>query len=384
MWIIGKPADTLSYQFSKGLDAPETIVLTDVPESVKKLTEDTGAHLIEKNNLGPDDYSKISSELTEGKGFDDIVLLNPQSAKMVGEISKLIARRGTLNMVGQTSLDDLVDADVGRLHYDYIAFLGNQGPDIAASYGEARNRCELKAGGVAVFIGAGGPMGQMHVQRALEMSDGPKVLIATEINEDRLDTLRQKFLPLAEKNKCELHVVNPNNLTGGLDGLVKEVSGGLGADDVVVSVPSARLMAESAALMNLDGMMVLFAGVPNGTLAPLNLSNVYMHNAQFTGTSGLTIDDQGMVLTKTDQGKLSPGRMVAAIGGMNTAIDALEGVINNTYPGKIVIFPQIQNLPLIGLDELQEKLPEVAEKLGPGNVWTIEAEAKLIEKYWQP
>ncbi len=384
MWIIGKPADTLSYQFSKGLDAPETIVLTDVPESVKKLTEDTGAHLIEKNNLGPDDYSKISSELTEGKGFDDIVLLNPQSAKMVGEISKLIARRGTLNMVGQTPLDDLVDADVGRLHYDYIAFLGNQGPDIAASYGEARNRCELKAGGVAVFIGAGGPMGQMHVQRALEMSDGPKVLIATEINEDRLDTLRQKFLPLAEKNNCELHVVNPNNLTGGLDGLVKEVSGGLGADDVVVSVPSARLMAESAALMNLDGMMVLFAGVPNGTLAPLNLSNVYMYNAQFTGTSGLTIDDQGMVLTKTDQGKLSPGRMVAAIGGMNTAIDALEGVINNTYPGKIVIFPQIQNLPLIGLDELQEKLPEVAEKLGPGNVWTIEAEAKLIEKYWQP
>jgi threonine dehydrogenase-like Zn-dependent dehydrogenase len=281
-------------------------------------------------------------------------------------------------------LDDLVDADVGRLHYDYIAFLGNQGPDIAASYGEARNRCELKAGGVAVFIGAGGPMGQMHVQRALEMSDGPKVLIATEINEDRLDTLRQKFLPLAEKNNCELHVVNPNNLTGGLDGLVKEVSGGLGADDVVVSVPFARLMAESAALMNLDGMMVLFAGVPNGTLAPLNLSNVYMYNAQFTGTSGLTIDDQGMVLTKTDQGKLSPGRMVAAIGGMNTAIDALEGVINNTYPGKIVIFPQIQNLPLIGLDELQEKLPEVAEKLGPGNVWTIEAEDKLIEKYWQP
>jgi hypothetical protein len=143
-------------------------------------------------------------------------------------------------------------------------------------------------------------------------------------------------------------------------------------------------MAESATLMNPDGMMVFFAGVPNGTLAPLNLSNVYMHNTQYTGTSGLTIDDQGLVLTKTDQGKLSPGRMVAAIGGMNTAIDALEGVINNEYPGKIVIFPQIQNLPLMGLDELADKLPEVAEKLGSGNVWTIEAEVELIEKYWQP
>jgi len=384
MWIISNPVDTQIYRFSTGLDAPETIVLTDVPESVKKLAQDSGAHLIEKNNLHPDDFSKISSELTDGKGFDDIVLLNPQSAKMVGEISKLIARRGTLNMVGQTPLDGLVEADVGRLHYDYIAFLGNKGPDIAASYGEDRNRCELKPGGVAVFIGAGGPMGQMHVQRALEMSDGPSVLIATEINEDRLDTLRQKFLPLAVKNNCDLHVVNPNNLDGGLEGLVKKISDGRGADDVVVSVPSARLMAEAAALMNPDGMMVFFAGVPNGTLAPLNLSNVYMHNAQYTGTSGLTIDDQEMVLTKTDQGKLSPGRMVAAIGGMNTAIDALEGVINNEYPGKIVIFPQIQNLPLMGLDELKEKLPEVAEKLGPGNVWTIESEEVLIEKYWQP
>jgi hypothetical protein len=38
----------------------------------------------------------------------------------------------------------------------------------------------------------------------------------------------------------------------------------------------------------------------------------------------------------------------------------------------------------MGLDELADKLPEVAEKLGSGNVWTIEAEVELIEKYWQP
>ena len=44
----------------------------------------------------------------------------------------------------------------------------------------------LRAGGVAVFIGAGGPMGQMHVQRALELPDGPQVVIATEISDDRL------------------------------------------------------------------------------------------------------------------------------------------------------------------------------------------------------
>ena len=64
-------------------------------------------------------------------------------------------------MIGKQPLDGLVDSDVGRLHYDYIAFVGNSGDDAADSYGEARNRCELRGGGTAVFVGAGGPMGQM-------------------------------------------------------------------------------------------------------------------------------------------------------------------------------------------------------------------------------
>ncbi len=323
----------------------------------------------------------MSAEFTGEAGFDDIVLLNPISAVDVSEISKLIARRGTMNIVGREPLDNLVEADVGRLHYDYIALIGNPGPDIAASYGEAKNRCELKPGGVAIFIGAGGPMGQMHVQRALEMEERPQIIIATEINEERLNTLRNKFLPLAKKNNCELHVVNPNNLEGGLAGLVQKISDDRGADDVVVTVPSVKLIAESAALMNQDGMLVLFAGVPRGTMAPINLTNVYLHNTQYTGTSGLTINDQAMVLSKTNQKTLSPGRMVAAIGGMNSVIDALNGVINNKFPGKIVIFPQIEYLPLMGLDEIANYIPEIADKMETGNVWTIAAEAALFEKY---
>ncbi|HPH98091.1 MAG TPA: hypothetical protein PKW33_18295 [Anaerolineaceae bacterium] len=39
-------------------------------------------------------------------------------------------------------------------------------------------------------------------------------------------------------------------------------------------------------------------------------------------------------------------------------------MINGTYPGKIVVFLQIHNLPLMGLNELAERLPDVAAKLG--------------------
>ncbi len=56
--------------------------------------------------------------------FDDIVALTPRSAEAVGALARHIARRGILNLVGQLPLDGLVNADVGRLHYDYIAFVG--------------------------------------------------------------------------------------------------------------------------------------------------------------------------------------------------------------------------------------------------------------------
>jgi len=382
MWIIGQPGDTTEFTFSKGLDAPATIILTDAPDSVKKLVSATQAQVIEKNNLSVDDYEALSKELTE-KGFDDIVMLNPTSAEVVGQVARFIARRGTLNLVGIKPLDGLAQVDLGRLHYDYIAFVGNDSNDIAASYGEERNRCELRAGGTTVFIGAGGPMGQMHVQRALELPDGPKLVIATEISDERLQTLVDMFSPLAEKQGRRLLIFNPNTSKLSFHDFVMEATNNQGADDVVVSVPVAALMEEGDTVMKPDGMMVLFAGVPNGTMGKVNLSNVYLSNAQYTGTSGLTIDDQASVMERRIAGTLSPGRSVAAIGGMETAADAIQSVMDSKYPGKVVIFPQIHNLPLMSLKELKDTLPEVAEKLGEDLMWTNEAEEALIEKFWQ-
>ena len=382
MLIIGHPGDARDYQFSAGLDAPAKIILCDAPAAVKALVAATDAEVIVRD--GVQDFAALSAELAGGEGFDDIVLLDPRSAEKISEIAKQIAFRGTLNMVGTQPLDGRPETDLGRLHYHYTAYVGNQGPDIAASYGEARNRCELAADGVAVFIGAGGPMGQMHVQRAIQMQNGPKVLIATEVNDLRLEALNESFVPLAEEYGKKLIVTNPVTAEKKLYDLVMELTDGKGADDVVVSVPSGALMTEAGTLMNENGMMVFFAGVPNGTMGALNLSDVYLHNAQYTGTSGLTIDDQAAVLARSNEGVLSPGRMVAAVGGMETALEAIDGVINSSYPGKIVVFPQIQGLPLMGLDELAEKMPEIGAKLGPNNTWTQEAEIALIEKFWEP
>jgi threonine dehydrogenase-like Zn-dependent dehydrogenase len=385
MWIVGRPGDTTAYTFSRGLNAPSKIVLTDVPTRLRAAIErETSAELIQRDGLAPADYAALKAGLGGGQGLDDIVLLDPRSAEMVGEAAKLIARRGTFNLVGQTPLDGTPQIDVGRLHYDYTAYVGTSGTDIAASYGEARNRAELRSGGVAVFVGAGGPMGQMHVQRAIELNGGPRTVVATDVNDERLATLERMFAGLAEQRGKRLVIANTSLPGNSLRDLVMRETDGKGADDVIVSVPAAALMAEAGSVMAPDGMLVLFAGVPNGTYAPLNVSDVYVHNAQFTGTSGSRLSDQPLVIDQTIAGELSPNRSVAAVGGIEAAQDGLRALMEGHYPGKVVIFPQISGLPLTGLPELKERFPEVAAKLGPGDVWTPEAERALIEQFWKP
>jgi threonine dehydrogenase-like Zn-dependent dehydrogenase len=241
----------------------------------------------------------------------------------------------------------------------------------------------LRPGGTAVFVGAGGPMGQMHVQRAIELPDGPSLIVATDINTMRLNALEDRFAGLAEQHHTRLACFNPTEAEESLPAYIDRLTEGAGADDVVVSVPVTPLMVEAATLLKPDGMLVLFAGVPNGSYAPLDLSQVYLHNAQYTGTSGSALSDQAEVINKTVAGKLSPNRSVAAIGGLEAAREGVAAMMDGRYPGKVVIFPQFSGLPLLGLDALSDHYPSVAEKLAPGGVWTAEAEQALIELFWE-
>lgn len=378
MWIRGGDADR-EYSFSSYLDAPARIILTDVTPQVDALVRaGSSAEIIVRDGAEAD---ALSAEFTDGKGFDDIVVLAEGSADAVSAIAKHIARRGTMNLVHTEPLDGLIMADVGRLHYDYIAYVGTKGTEISASYGEERNRCELAPNGSMVVVGAGGPMGQMHVQRALELPNGPKLVIATDINDQRLRAVQDRYGSVAEDNERRLVTFNPMTAEQSLHDVVMAETDQKGAEDVVISVPSAKLMEDGAKLMSENGMLVLFAGVPNGTLAPVDVSNVYLNNMQYTGTSGLTIHDQAEVMSRTLDGSLSPSRLVAAIGGIEAAKDGVEAMMESRFPGKIVIFPQISGLPLMGLDELEEKLPEIGALLGAGNTWTPAAEKALLEKY---
>ena len=107
------------------------------------------------------------------------------------------------------------------------------------------------------------------------------------------------------------------------------------------------------------------------------------YGAQFTGTSGSTVADQLHVLAKMQQGALAAAQIVAAVGGMNALQAGLRAVMEQRYPGKVVIYPHLVELPLLSLPQLKDALPAVYAQLGPGETWSNTAEQALFEAYWE-
>jgi len=309
--------------------------------------------------------------------FDDIVMLGPRSARLVSRASDALDFRGVLNIVADDPLDGPVEIDIGRLHYHYTAYVGTTGLDVAAAYGEKRNRTELRSNGVAVIVGAAGPMGQMHIERALRLPNGPRTTIGVDPNADRLALAEERLRPTAASSGRRLVMTTGADLAT----LVRAESAGRGADDVIVTAPTVDAVRTADAVMAQDGMLVLFAGLPVGTRASVDLSRAFLYGAQYTGTSGSRIADQERVVRKTVDGQLAPGRAVAAVGGMEAAPEGLRALIENRYPGKIVIFPQLRGLPLTSLADLAAGDAEFAAGLGSGGTWTTTAEAVLFARH---
>ncbi len=99
--------------------------------------------------------------------YDDIVVLGNDPELMERAFARL-AKGGIFNVVSADPAPRRVKLDIGRLHYDYLGIIGTTAADLSTPYGPIET--QLKANGLVWMLGAGGPMGQMHVQRALEIT----------------------------------------------------------------------------------------------------------------------------------------------------------------------------------------------------------------------
>jgi threonine dehydrogenase-like Zn-dependent dehydrogenase len=314
-----------------------------------------------------------ATDFGEDARFDDIVFAGTPTPDAFEAACARLAKDGVVCLLLDAPLARPVKVDVGRVHYDGHRYVGGAGGDLRTAY-RSNTRSEVKPGGTAWFVGAAGPMGQMHVQRALQRPEPPARIAGTDRDPDRLEAMRRRFARLADEKNVELVLFNPEDADApDLATLAPD-----GFDDIVVMVPAAALIEQTMPHLASDGVLNIFAGVARGTMAALDVSDIARKNIRVVGTSGSTIEDLAVTRDAMESDQLDTGASLAAVGGLNAFRDGLDAVKSGRFPGKTVIFPQIEDLPLTPLSDLKTVRPKVYEKLKDGQFWTAEAEEELI------
>jgi D-arabinose 1-dehydrogenase-like Zn-dependent alcohol dehydrogenase len=394
-WFVGTHgAGDKDYCISSGFDEqarPDMVVLDDVPPAfaarVRQRAAALGAEVIERNGLdlagGSTElsgaYTAAVAEIAPG-GVDDAVVLGPARAELVTAVAATLARGGILNLVSDEPLPEPVNVDVGRLHYDHITIVGGTGPDIAASYQPVRST--LRPGGRMWVLGAAGPMGHMHVQRAIEMTPRPQLIVATNLRSPRISEVADKFAAAAEVQGIELVCLTEAALrSDAFEVRLRALSEGQGFDDIVVLAPDTGTIEAATAYLAPGGVMNLFVGLPRGTMATLDLNPVRdQRQVRFVGSSGSSIEDMQRMLELAESGTISPNRSVAAIAGLAGTRDGLQAVSEGRFSGKVVVYPHLVGLGLTPLSEMVERLPDVHPQLEDGRTWTNAAEEQLLHE----
>ena len=279
--------------------------------------------------------------------------------------------------------------DVGRVHYNRWVYVGGTSPDVARAYADLPVRSALRQGGSAWFIGAGGPMGRMHVQRAIQVAGAPAVIVCTDVSDLRLADLQESYGAEAAEKGIEFICLNPMNKEAYAEGMARFRESGF--DDVIVLAPVPALIADGATWLAPEGVMNVFAGVGRGTMAPLDLGEAYLRQTRVIGHSASSIDDLREMLFLAETGSLSPNRSVAAIGSLEAARDGMQALMDTTYPGKVVIYPHIKPLPLTAIARSQgdaadrlrqtEGRPRVDER-GRGGIAAADAGIERKREAW--
>ncbi len=316
-----------------------------------------------------------------GSQPDDIIVIGDPSGDFCGAILDSLADGGTLCLLGCSKTGGLTSVDVGRVHYRDIRIVGSAGLDVDAAYG-SNTRADILPKGTALFPGAAGPMGMMHIQRAIEAEGPPRLVVVTDISAERLDYAEKLLAPLAAECGVEYASLNPMDFKSpeAADAKIAEMSGGAGYDDIVVCAPVGAVIAASANHAAQGCVVNIFAGVPLGTMSELDLGDVALKAVKYTGASGSSIDDMLLVLDKVAAGSLNTRMSLGAVGGMNQGLEGLKGVAEGRFYGKVVLFPWVEDLPLETPLELASRMPAVAGGLDAGGIWTGAAEDLFVEE----
>jgi threonine dehydrogenase-like Zn-dependent dehydrogenase len=308
------------------------------------------------------------SELPDA-GYDDVIYFGCE-AKTVESLFAKVAAKGLLNIVlcGGKFGRSVVTA-VGRIHYGGIRIIGTTGSDPAESMQTIPASDEIRKGDRINVIGAGGPMGMMHVIRNICQGVEGVSVFASDVDDRRLAALTKVAEPLAKKNNVQYKAYNPTKEKPAED-----------FDYTALMAPVPELAAAAVRNAAGRGLINIFAGIPATVTGEINLDEYIEKQLYFIATSGSTLEDMKRMLEKAESGKLDTNVSVAAVCGLEGATEGIRAVENRSIAGKIIVYPACKGLGLVRLEELNEKMPQVGECLSDG-LWTKQAEEKLLEMH---
>ena len=367
----GQPADKRCGALLGARSMPGRIIMQNVAGPLK-------AELL---SLAATHKLPVQETAADGDLADDFILVGRHAKEDVERYASQLAVGGTLCLAGDFA-GCVVPVDVGRVHYKAWNYVGTPGKDLAEAY--ARNqRSTLRHGGVAWFPGGAGAMGQMHVQLALEGAQTPRKVVVTDLDDVRLHKLHERLASKIRAKGVEYVAFNPKTCASQAavhERLRTEAPNGF--DDIVMLVPVPALIGEYARFLAKDGAMNIFAGVPVGSMATLDLGKVAADGQRYIGSSGSSMDDIRDTLKMTETGQLSPVYALGAISGMQALKEGLEGVASARFPGKTVVYPHAVDLPLIAVEDVDTVCAGASKTLTEGNVYT-KATEELLRAKWE-
>jgi threonine dehydrogenase-like Zn-dependent dehydrogenase len=301
--------------------------------------------------------------------FDDVVYFGGDAA-VVEKLFANVAPGGLLVLAqGGKKFGRPVVTAVGRVHYGGVRITGTTGSDPAAALAAIPATAELRPNDKINIIGAAGPMGTMHVIRDLCQGVAGVTVFAGDLNDERLEALRKLAEPLAQKNKVTLRPYNPSK-----DKFTEPFN------YIVLMAPVPALVAQAVKDAAPGAIINIFAGIPADKTGEIDLDMYIEKRCYFIGTSGSTLDDMKAVLKKVSTRALDTNLSVAAVAGLDGAVDGIRAVEKNLMPGKIIVYPFAKGLKLTALSEVGKEHPGVAKALGGGS-WSKDAEAALKKEY---
>jgi L-sorbose 1-phosphate reductase len=295
--------------------------------------------------------------------FDDVIYFGSDPVV----VEKLFANVGTdgLFVICQCGgkFGRHVISQIGRVHYGGIRVIGATGNDPSAAMAAIPATAEIRLNDKINIVGAAGPMGTMHVVRDLCQGVRGVTVFAGDLSDERLASLKQLAAPLAEKNKLALHTYNPSK-----DKLAGKFN------YIVLMAPVPALVAQAVKDAAPRAIINIFAGIPATVTGEIDLDAYIEKQCYFIGTSGSTLDDMKAVLAKVKARTLDTNLSVAAVAGLDGAIDGVRAVEKNLMPGKILVYPSCKGLNLTPLPELKDVPLD-------NRHWNKRAEETLLEQF---